>query len=141
VGDIKSIVEAIEARMVALSFVQTEEVFDFDSVPDSVVDKAFRVVPEPVENQIYLNYIENPLEMIHVWIAYKLYRKPRTVEKTAIDDRETIWKDLVNASSISGLSSDPLLTYAGHDMTEYNEAYMVSHLYFQVDYIRDVSPS
>ena len=42
-GSIKDIVEAVETRMVALGFTQIDEVFDFNAVPESKINKAFRI--------------------------------------------------------------------------------------------------
>ena len=139
-GDIKSIIEAIEARMVALGFNTTEEVFDFDSIADSVIDKSFRIETSVVENVYHSGNIAQTTEEIEMWIAYQIRRKARTVWKTGLDDRETIENDLINAASISGLSSDPLLQMDREATTQkYLMDYLVSKLVFSCDYIRDVS--
>lgn len=139
-GDIKDIVEAIEARLVVNSFKATEEVFDFDTVPDSIIDKAFRIETSIIENPYYSGDISNPKEEIEVLIAYKALRKTRTKWKSALDDRETLENDLINHASISGLSSDPLLMMDREATTQkYLEGYLISRLVFTVDYIRDIS--
>lgn len=141
-GAIKDIIEAIETRLVALSFKATEEVFDFEAVSDSVIDKAFRIETEIIENKYYSGNIGNPREEITIFIAYKTRRKPRTVWKTALNDREVIETDLINASSISGLSCDPILQMDREATTQkFMENYLISKLVFTADYIRDISPS
>jgi hypothetical protein len=139
-GSIKDIVEAIEARLVDNSFKVTEEVFDFDTVPDSIIDHAFRIETSIVENPYYSGNISNPREEIEILIAYKALRKTRTQWKTALNDRETLENDLVNHASITGLSSDPLLMMDREATTQkYLEGYLISRLVFTVDYIRDIS--
>jgi len=139
-GDTKDLQEAIEARMVALGFTQTEDVFDFDAVPGSVVDQAFRIETEPIANPYFSFNIANTKERISIWVCYKTHRKRRTVQKTAKDDRETIEVDLINHASISGLSTDPLLTMDAEATQEkFLEHWLISKLAFTADIIRDIS--
>jgi len=139
-GSIKDIKQAVEARMVALAFEQSDEEFDFDSEPDSQMDKLFRVKIEMEENRYYSDNLSNPLDNIIIWIAYKTKRNKRTAGDAALDDRETIEVDLINHASITGLASDPLLTMDKEAVQEkYLENYLISRLVFTADYIRDVS--
>ena len=56
------------------------------------------------------------------------------------NDRETIEKDLINAASISGLSSNPLLQMDGDATAQkYKNDYLISRLVFSVNYLRDIS--
>lgn len=140
-GDIKDIISAIEARLVALGFKTTEEVFDFESISDSVIDKSFRIETAVIENPYHLGNIANPKEEISIWIAYKTMRKPRTTWKAALDDRESVEKDLINSSSITGLSCDPILMMDREATTQkFLEDYLISKLVFTADYLRDISP-
>lgn len=139
-GSIKDIKQAVEARMVALAFEQSDEEFDFDSEPDSQMDKLFRVKIEMEENRYYSDNLSNPLDNIIIWIAYKTKRNKRTAGDAALDDRETIEVDLINDVSITGLASDPLLAMDKEAVQEkYLENYLINRLVFTVDYIRDVS--
>lgn len=141
-GAIKEIVEAIETQMTALGFTATDEMFDFDGVPDSIIDKAFRIETRVISNSYYPGHQANPIESVEIYIAYQLCRDPRSVWKTALDDRETIENDLVNASAIMALSSDPLLAMNNEATTQsYLADYLVSKLVFDCDYIRDISPA
>lgn len=141
-GDLTDIINVVEARMEALGFNVTEEVFDFDNVPDSVIHKSFRIVRSPIENNYLIGNIANTKDAIEIWIAYKMRRKARTAYKAALDDMETIEKDIINASSIRNLSSDPLLEkYPDSEVPKYLEDYLVSKLVFTADYIRDISSS
>lgn len=141
-GSIKDIVEAVETRMVALGFTQIDEVFDFDAVPDSKINKAFRIETRLRTGRYHSGNLSNPIESLEIWIAYKATRNQRTVTKTGLDDRESIETDLINAAGISGLDSDPLLTM---DQEASNQKLLPNHLIvklaFSVDYLRDVSPS
>jgi len=140
-GAIKDIKNAVEARMVALGFSQSDEMFDFDSEPDSQMDKLFRVEIEMEENNYYSGNQSNPLDNIIIWVAYKTKRNERTVGDTALDDREAIEVDLINHASITGLSSDPLLTMDKEAVQEkYLENYLINRLVFTANYLRDVSP-
>lgn len=140
-GTLVDIIETIEARLDDLGFKQTEVVFDFDAVPDSIINGAFRIQNKLVEGRYHAGNLSNPLEEIRIWIIYKALRKPRTVWKTSLNDRETIETDLLNDASIHVLSSNPLLTMDNEETTqEYVGSYVVSLLVFTVDYLRDVQP-
>lgn len=139
-GDIKDIVEAVETRLVSLGYTETEEVFDFDAVPDSIIDSSFRIEVDNVENEYYSGNISRTIDNIGIWIAFKELRKPRTQWKNALNARETIEVDLINHSSISGLSSDPLLIMDREASVEkYLGDYLILNLIFSCDYIRDIS--
>lgn len=141
-GDIKEIQEAIEARMVAMGFTQTKEVFNFDEIPNSIIHKAFRIETALRSNPYYSGNISNPKETIDIWIAYKIKRDALAADKLAKDDRESIEVDLINHSSISELSSNPILMFDQEGSTaKYLANYLVSLLSFTVDYVRDVSSS
>ncbi len=141
-GSIKDIIEAVETRMVALGFTQIDEVFDFDAVPESKINKAFRIENRLRTGRYNSGNLSNPIEALEVWIAYKAQRDRRAVVKTGLDDRETIETDLINAAGISGLASDPLLQM---DQEASNQKLLPNHLIvklaFSVDYLRDASAS
>lgn len=137
IGDI---IGAIETRMAALGFTATDEVFDFDAVPNSIVNKAFRIETRMLRNEYHPGDVANPVDAIEVLIAYKTFRNPRTAWKTALGDRETIEKDLINAASISALSCNPLLAMDGEASAQkYKDDYLISRLVFSVNYLRDIS--
>jgi len=141
-GSIKDIVEAIETRMIALGFTQIDEVFDFNAVPESKINKAFRIETRLRTGRYHSGNLSNPIESLEIWIAYKATRNRRTIAKAGLDDRETIESDLINAAGITGLASDPLLQM---DQEASNQKLLPNHLIvklaFSVDYLRDVSPS
>ena len=140
-GVLKDIVTAIENKMVSLGFKKTKEVFDFERVPDSVIDKAFRIETRTVENRYYSGNIGNPKDELSIWIAYKLHRDPLAAWKSALDDQETIERELINDTALRALSSDPMLMMDREQSTQkYLENYLVSRLAFTADYLRDISP-
>lgn len=141
-GSIKDIIEAIEVRMDALGFTQTDDVFDFNAVPQSRINKAFRIETSPRSNNYFSGNIANVKETITIWISYKAKRNRRTVWKTGLNDRESIEVDLINAAGISGLASDPLLTM-DQEASSQKELpnHIISKLVFTADYIRDISPA
>lgn len=139
-GDLTDIKQAIEARMVVLKFLKSDEMFDFDNEPDSQMDKLFRIEVEMEENRYYAGNVSNPLDNIIIWIARKTKQNKRVVGDLALDDRETIEVDLINHSSITGLDSDPLLMMDKEAIMEkYLANYLINRLVFTADYIRDVS--
>ncbi len=135
------IVTAIETRLTTLAYKATDEVFNFDAVPNSIIDKAYRMETRLIRNEYHLNNQANPNEEISIYIAYKAKRNTRTVWKTALGDRETIEKDIVNAAAIRALASDPLVMMNGEASTmKYLGDYLVSRLVFTIDYLRDITP-
>ena len=141
-GAIKDIIEAIEVRMDTLGFTQTDDVFDFKTIPQSRINKAFRVETRIRSNDYYPGNVAHVKETIEIWIAYKAKRNRRTVWKNGLNDRETIEVDLINAAGISGLSCDPLLTM-DQEASSQKELpnHIISKLVFTADYIRDISPA
>jgi hypothetical protein len=134
---IRAIIEAIEARMAALSFKATNSVFDFDGVPDSVIDKAFRIENHILENRYGMDNLANPREEILIWIAYKTKRDARAAYKIALDDRQAIEDGIVNDAAIMALDSCPLLALNSDDSAQkYLDDYLISKLAFTADYIR-----
>jgi len=140
-GVLKSIIEAIEGRMTALGYKATEEVFNFDAVPNSIVHQSYRIETGSSDNIALSDNYANTIQEITIWVAYKTYRKARTAWKTAQDEQETIEKDLINASAVLGLSSDPYLWLTNKDMEEMGDDYLVSQMVFRCDYLRSVASS
>jgi hypothetical protein len=132
------IIAAIEARLVALGFAMTEDVFDFDQVPDSVINKACRITTRRIGIDYYSGNLANPKDEITIWIAYVAEggMSVRTVEKAAIDDRQYIENDLLKAASIRALASDPLLIFEGDEASTrgVGGCYVVSKVSIRVDY-------
>jgi hypothetical protein len=140
-GALKDIVTAIEDKMVALGFKKTKDVFDFEHVPDSVINKAFRIEARTVENRYYSGNVGNPKDEISLWIAYKLHRDPLAAWKAALDDQEAIERALINDAALRALPSDPLLMMDREQSTQkYLENFLISKLAFTADYLRDISP-
>lgn len=139
-GALKNIVAAVETRLIALGYTATDEVFNFDAVPDSIMDKAFRIEARQLSCVYDSGNIANPKAEITIWIAYKELRIPRTAWKTALDDQEAIEKDLMNAAGILALASNPLLEMSGEAGTQKEIGdYIISRIPFQVDFLRSLA--
>jgi hypothetical protein len=137
---IRTLIEAIETRMTALGFTASNTVFDFDLVPDSVINKTFRIESRIIGNSYGMDNLANPREEIAIWIAYKMMRDARAAWKSALDDREAIEKDLVKNATIMALDSDPLLMLDSEASAQkYLEDYFVLKLAFTADYLRTIS--
>lgn len=139
-GVLVTIIKAVETRLAALGFTATNEVFDFDSVPSSVIHRAFRIEARPAQVAYHPFNIASIIGDITIWIAYKVHRNKRTVHQTALDDQEMIERDVINDAVIRALASDPLITLGGDvEIGEYQDIYLVSKIPFRADYVRDVS--
>jgi len=137
IGDI---VGAVETRMTTNSFVATEDVFNFDSVPSSIINKAFRIETNQVSCDYNLGQQANVKERMEIYIAYKTRTKPRTAWKAALGDRETLEKDIMNAAAIQALASNPVFFMDGEaTMTKEVGTYLVSRLVFTIDYFRSLA--
>ncbi len=137
---VRSIIEAIEAEMTALGFKAVTTVFDFDGVPDSTIDKAFRIESRVVDTRYYMDNLANPSEEITVWIAYKMKRSALAAWKVALDDRELIEDALVNSAAVAALESDPLIALDSEASAQkYLKEYLVSKLAFSADYLRTLA--
>lgn len=141
-GDTKNLVRAIAARLDDLDFKQTNEVFNFDAVPDSLIDRSFRIESRPVRNQYHSGNIAETDEIIDIWIAYSIKRSALDIWESSLDDREEIELDLVNADSISSLGSDPFLVMNPEaSIQKYLGDYLVARISFKANHIRNISPS
>lgn len=137
---IVALIEAIETRMIALGYKETEDWFDFDSVPSSVIHQAFRIETRPEEVIYHAGNLANPIEAIEIWMAFWKKRVTRTNIKTMLTSyREDVETDLLNSSAISGLASDPLMTLKEAEFGKDNQNFLILRLMFHANYLRDVS--
>ncbi len=137
---IRTLIGAIETRLNALGFVAVDTVFDFDAVPESLINKAYRIESRLREPGYGMNNLANPREEITVWVSYSARPEPRTAWKNALDDRERIEDDLVNDPTIMALDSDPLIVLDGEASAQrYLKEYLISKLAFTADYLRTIA--
>lgn len=135
---IKDIVELIEAALKAAGFNPSKEVFSFDAVPDSTIDKAFRIETR-VENTDYqMSMIREIDEIISVWIAYKALRDVRIVRNNAAADREAVERALINDAAIAALDCNPIVEMIGGETAELSDAYLVSRIDFKFNFVQSV---
>ena len=132
------IIGAIETHLTTLGFVMCEDVFNFDAVPDSIINKSVRITTRRTGTIYYSGDLANPKDEVTIWIAYQAggAMSKRTVEKTAIDDRQAIEIALLNSTTIKALQpSDPFLTFEGDEAsTKELGDYIVSKIPVHVDY-------
>ena len=139
-GDLTAIITALKARMTALGFVQADAVFDFDTVPDSIIDKAYRLETRLLTNDYGLGQRAMTVESVEIFIAYSLERASVTTWEEALDDRERIEKDIVNNATVAALAQAPILTLNQEAAAlKYLEQYLVSKVVFRCDYIRSLA--
>lgn len=138
-GDVKDIRQAIETRLLALDFIKAKQIFDFNEIPNSVLNKSFRIEHRVKENRYIMTNLANPKIEFLIFIAYKKKRDLIKAEELALDDRETIEKDLINHSSIR-TKSDAIFTMEGDaSTTKEFENYLVSRIVFTADIIRNIA--
>lgn len=141
-GDLTTIILAVEARLAELGFKAAKEVFDFDAVPDSIIDKAYRIETRLSGNDYQLGNRAATTESIEIYIAYKLGRSPVAAWYEALDDREEIEKDIIGNATIAALAQAPILALNEEAAAlKYLESYLVSKVVFRCDYIRDLTPA
>lgn len=134
---IVTLIEAIETRLEALGYFATEEVFDFDSVPSSVIHQSFRIETKPDDIIYHADNLTNPIEAITIWLAFWKKRVTRADVKTMLTSyRENVETDLLNSSTILGLASDPLLTLRDAELGKDHENFLIMRLMFHANYLR-----
>ena len=139
-GDLTAIIGAIKTRMTALGFAQADAVFDFDTVPDSIIDKAYRLETRLLTNDYGLGNRADTVESIEIFIAYALERAATAAWEEALDDRERIEKDIISNATIAALAQAPILTLNQEAAAlKYLEQYLVSKVVFRCDYIRSLA--
>jgi len=140
-GDLTTIVAKIRERLEALKFKSSKTVFDFDSVPDSTIDRSYRIETRLLENEYHLGGRAGTAEAIEIYIAYKAKDQVEAMIRAA-DDREVIEKDLLWDETIAGLAQRPILNLENEAAAQkYLEDYFVSKTVFRCDYSRDISQS
>jgi hypothetical protein len=140
-GDLTTVVAKIRERLEALKFKSSKTVFDFNSVPDSTIDRSFRIETRLLENEYYLGGRAGTAEAIEIYIAYKAKDQIEAMILAA-DDREAIEKDLLWDETIAGLPQRPILSLQNEASAQkYLETYLVSKIVFRCDYSRDITPS
>lgn len=138
--DLTAIIAEIENRLEALDFGAAKAVFDFDAVPDSVIDKAYRIETRLVGNEYIMGNRAMTTDSIEIYIAYKLGRGASAARAKALNDREEIEKDIIDDGAIAALPQGPVLTLSEEGPAlKYLENYLVSKVIFRCDYIRDLS--
>ncbi len=142
-GDLSTIIAAIEVRLAVLGFTKSKTVFDFDSVPDSIIDSAYRIDSRQLENEYIMGNNALTADELSIFIAYKMTRDGSVVLSKALDDRETIEKDIIENVSITTCPTQkPILALSGEaSAAKYLTNYLVSKLAFRCDYIRDLTPT
>lgn len=139
-GDMTAILAAVRTRMASLGFKESAAVFDFDTMPDTAIDRAFRIETRVVGNEYILGNKSVTTEELGVFVAYKLKRKDMDALDAALDDRERIEKDVINDPTIAALAQGPILRMAGESMTiKYSDNYLVSKIALTCDYIRSLT--
>lgn len=139
-GDLRTILDAIRVRMDSLGFKATDKAFDFDAVPDSLMDRAYRIETRLLESTPILGNRAVTAEELAVFVAYKLKRKDADALDAALDDREKIERDIVNDATVAALAQRPILRLAGDSMAvKYLDNYLVSKTVLRCDYDRDIS--
>ena len=134
---IVALIEAIETRLEALGYKETEEWFDFDSVPSSVNHQAVRIETRPEEIKYHADNLTNPIEAITIWLVFWKKRVARTDIKTMLASyREDIETDLLNSPAILGLASDPLLELKEAELGKEKENFLIMRLMFHANYLR-----
>lgn len=135
---LKDIIEAIAEAMKTAGFKPTKEAFSFDAVPDSTIDRAFRIDTRIDQTEYQMSMIREIDEIITVWIAYKGLRDINAVRNTAAADRESVERALINDAAIAALDCNPIVDMIGGEMAEYADAYLVSRIDFNVNYVQSV---
>lgn len=134
---IRTLFEAVEARLDALGFRASDETFDFDHVPASVLNGSYRIESRLVSKGMMMGQHAKVQEDLSIYIAYKpVKRSVRSAQKQALDDREAIEKDVINNASILTLASSPLL-WINHDASaqKYVSDILISRLVISADYL------
>lgn len=136
---IVTLIEAIEARLVNLGYKATEDWFDFESVPSSIIHQSFRITTAPEDITYHSDNLANPIEGIEIWLAFWKKRVTRTNIKTMLTSyREDVEVDLLKIDT-QGLASDPLMTLKEAEFGKDNENFLILRLKFHANYLRDVS--
>jgi hypothetical protein len=103
-GYLTDITAAVDDRMKALGFKKTDEIFDFDHTPASLIHRAYRIQAMPISNQCLTGNQMVASWSVEIFIAYKLKRDPSAAWVAAQDDREMIENDILMDPTVMALA-------------------------------------
>lgn len=135
---IKDIIEAAAQALNDAGFKPTKEAFSFDAVPDSTIDKSFRIETRVDQTEYQMFMIRECNEFMSVWIAYKGLRDINSIRNAAAADREAIERLILNDAALAALDCNPIVGMIGGEMAEYADAYLVSRIDFGINYVQSV---
>lgn len=135
---LKDIIEAVAEAMKTAGFKPTKEAFSFDAVPDSTIDRAFRIESRIDQTEYQMFMIRECDEILSVWIAYKALRDINAVRNNAAADREAIERAMISDPALVALDCNPIVNMIGAEMAEYADAYLVSRIDFNINFVQSV---
>jgi hypothetical protein len=140
-GVIGTIVAAVETCVTALGYTLSDNVFNFDCVPDSVIDKSYFIEIKQNKATYFSGHKKEAVDEMMVWLAFKKDRDPHATRNVAIDARETLESGIMNNAALLALPSDPIITMDGEaSLTKEFDDYLMMKLVFFIDYLRSVAP-
>ena len=141
-GDLGTIIGAVRTAVTTLGFKASKEVFNFDVVPASIINKSYRIETRRLASTPILGNKAVTTDAIEIYVAYELKRDAAAAADAALDDRETIENALVNSATLGALAQRPILLIDSEaSATKYLENYLVSKTVFRCEYIRDLTPT
>lgn len=129
--EVGKLITAIEA----LGYSMSDDMFDFDAVPSSKMNKAYRLEVGTAEIIDLSGRRVEKRKTVEVWMAYKL---------TAKGDRKDAFLDVLDAQEtvedelLDSLSALPLTVNDGA-MSKYVQNYIILHVGFSFTYWRDLT--
>jgi hypothetical protein len=118
-----------------LGYVLSKDMFDFEAVPSSVMDKAYRFsVATNAVNELSGNRIEKD-KTLELWMAYKLTAggNRKTAVLAMLDSIEAVEDQLLH--TLTTLPKGMVIKTA---MSKYVENYIVFNVTFDFTYWRDI---
>ena len=136
-GYLTTLTAAVEAVLLGLGFKATDEIFDFDHTPGSVINRAYRVEATPLANECLTGNAMIASWSVDIYVAYRLKRDPHAVWGLAQDDRELIENAILMDPGVMALGV--VLPDQKATLQKYLEEYLVSKVALRFDYVRQLT--
>jgi hypothetical protein len=134
-SDLRTHTEALITAIEGLSYVMSDDMFDFDAVPSSKMDKAYRLEVGTAEVVELSGDRVEKRKVVELWTAYKV---------TARGDRKDAFLDVLDSQEaledklLQTLTSLPGNVDSG-SVSKYVQNYIILHVTYRFTYWRDLT--
>lgn len=136
-GVLRSYIEAMKVQFAGIGLKESEYVFNFDHVPNNLIDRSFRIEITANPNKEMSGGKLEKSAVVHLWVVYKMPAKSTGVKRTvkyldAIDETEKI-EDKIYLNITGFVESE------GFESSDIFQDFLIFHFPFTINYERSLN--